>query len=59
MFGFLIVPIFAYLIVLEAGGNNFLGMIINILLLISVGYAGTLMFQNWNFIVNSKPKCVS
>ena len=40
VFGFLIVPIFAYLIVLEANGNEFLGMIINVLLLISVGYAG-------------------
>jgi POT family proton-dependent oligopeptide transporter len=47
VFGFLIVPIFAYLIVLEAGGNNFLGDIINILLLISVGYAGYLMYENY------------
>ena len=46
-FGWLVVPIFAYLIVLEAGGNNFLGGIINMLLLISVGYAGYLMFENY------------
>ena len=45
--GFLIVPIFAYLIVLEANGNEFLGMIINLLLVISVGYAGYLMFENY------------
>jgi POT family proton-dependent oligopeptide transporter len=47
VFGFLIVPIFAYFIVLEAGGSNFLGMIINLLLLISVGYAGYLMYENY------------
>ena len=47
IFGFLIVPIFAYLVVLEAGGNNFLGSIINILLFISVGYAGYLMYENY------------
>ncbi len=47
IFSCLIVPIFAYLIVLEADGNNFLGNIINILLLISVGYAGYLMFENY------------
>ena len=47
VFAWLIVPIFAYLIVLEAGGNHFLGMIINVLLLISVGYAGYLMYENY------------
>jgi POT family proton-dependent oligopeptide transporter len=47
VFGCLIVPIFAYLIVLEAGGNHFLGSIINVLLLISVGYAGYLMYENY------------
>lgn len=47
IFGFLIVPIFAYLIVLEADGNTFLGNIINILLVISVGYAGFLMYENY------------
>ncbi|MBJ04450.1 MAG: MFS transporter [Flavobacteriales bacterium] len=45
--GCLIVPISAYLILLEAGGTNFLGSIINILLLISVGYAGFLMYENY------------
>ena len=45
IFGFLIVPIFAYLIVLEAGGNSFLGMIINILLAVSIGYALYLIFD--------------
>ena len=47
LFGFLIVPIFAYFIVLEASGNTFLGTIINILLIISVGYAGFLMYENY------------
>ena len=50
VFGFLIVPIFAYLIVLEADGNNFLGMIINLLLFISVGYAGYLMLEHFSKI---------
>jgi len=45
--GIIIVPISAYLILWEAGGNNFLGNIINVLLLISVGYAGYLMFENY------------
>ena len=47
VFGCLIVPIFAYLIVLEAGGTQFLGTIINILLVIAVGYAGYLMYENY------------
>lgn len=47
VFGCLIVPIFAYLIVLEAGGTEFLGVIINILLLIAVGYTGYLMYENY------------
>ena len=34
VFACLIVPIFAYLIVLEAGGTQFLGTIINVLLVI-------------------------
>ena len=47
VFGFLIVPIFAYLIVLEATGNTFLGMIINALLIISIGYAGYLIIDSY------------
>ena len=47
VFACLIVPIFAYLIVLEAGGTEFLGTIINILLVIAVGYAGYLMYENY------------
>jgi len=47
VFGCLIVPIFAYLIILEAGGTHFLGTIINILLVIAVGYAGYLMYENY------------
>ena len=45
--GCLIVPISAYLILLEAGGNSVLGALINCLLVISVGYAGFLMFENY------------
>ena len=47
IFGCLIVPIFAYLIVLEAGGTHFLGNIINVLLVIAIGYAGYLMVENY------------
>ena len=47
VFGFLIVPIFAYLIVLEASGNTFLGMIINALLIISIGYAVYLIIDSY------------
>ena len=47
VFACLIVPIFAYLIVLEAGGTHFLGTIINVLLVISVGYAAYLMYENY------------
>ncbi len=46
-FGFLIVPVFAYFIFLESGGNNFLGNLINILLIIAVGYAVYLMYENY------------
>ena len=46
VFGFLIVPIFAYLIVLEASGNT-LGMIINALLIISIGYAAYLIIDSY------------
>ena len=44
-FAFLIVPLFAYLIILEAGGNNFLGVLINVLVAIAVGYTLLLISQ--------------
>ena len=44
-FAFLIVPVFAYLIILEAGGNSFLGILINILVAIAVGYTLLLISQ--------------
>ena len=47
VFSIIIVPLFAYFIVLEAGGIEFLGTIINILLLIAIGYAGYLMYENY------------
>ena len=37
-FAFLMVPLFAYLIVAEAGGNHLLGVLINVILLISGVY---------------------
>jgi len=56
VFAFLIVPIFAYFLVLESGGNDFLGTIINILLFISVGYSGYLMYENYR---DGKPEAAN
>ena len=42
---YLIVPVFAYLIILEAEGNSFLGILINVLVAIAVGYTLLLISQ--------------